>query len=744
EDYQQIMIYLVMKKSWDCDPGGITDKWDDKTHEATNKFIANYNDWLLKQKPPPKDAAILDPELSGQIKKDSKHRWPIEMWRAVFDLYTEALVNALNSDSELFEKDYRPLLKFAVDEGREYKYVACGESFPIDQALKSNYRSQSNRRVEFLFFDEKEVPHFDCPDRVKTVHTIGECPIWNKLHFNPVYINPEDIALEQIDLAFETVNIKTDQLLYIPDGLKIKVIEDGAKEIYSRITYTRSFYTIKIRKNPARTSLDLGFETKDQWVDCSDPNAPKIVTKTLEEMAQMHFDERSKFYDLPEKWHSKNWMVKRGGNWVKFSDTIMNRSGGVITVNLDTTVLVNGSMNPETVTSSDRFTIFTHKLKIINSDSDRGFLTSGTVDKNLFDKILMGWRPRLFAWNSNFYDCTLKRLYTGDYIGVRAAVKCDPDDHSTASIVEPVVSGAGNFDLHYLKDCLDPDGKGIDGLLVHWVCKFTLDTGVNANHVANFDTQGFNNAITRWQAKKYHFIPDADPQNRKLVVWPFFFFEHRDANPHKCNVTLHLADGGRSDMGITNGNFKTPDYCGHGASVSEDSVTYARFTMAHEIGHAMGLDDEYRESLEVDNSDRITWWNPPLPRFQQWYPGMPYCIDNRAMMVSNKAPRLRHFWYWCRWVNETTDVKRLTGNSVFHVENGLGKSYKFFIKDAMNNIYKSVVNEENKHNGSSGIFDLYLYKCGADETTDLMITGKSDFDSTLVVRIKLQWFFDDY
>ncbi|HBZ00410.1 MAG TPA: hypothetical protein DEO84_03715, partial [candidate division Zixibacteria bacterium] len=569
-------------------------------------------------------------------------------------------------------------------------------------------------------------------------------PIWNKLHFTPVYINPEDIALEQIDLAFETVNIKTDQLLYIPDGLKIKVIEDGAKEIYSRITYTRSFYTIKIRKNPARTSLDLSFETKDQWVDCSDPNAPKIVTKTLEEMAQMHFDERSKFYDLPEKWHSKNWMVKRGGNWVKFSDTIMNRSGGVITVNLDTTVLVNGSMNPETVTSSDRFTIFTHKLKIINSDSDRGFLTSGTVDKNLFDKILMGWRPRLFAWNSNFYDCTLKRLYTGDYIGVRAAVKCDPDDHSTASIVEPVVSGAGNFDLHYLKDCLDPDGKGIDGLLVHWVCKFTLDTGVNANHVANFDTQGFNNAITRWQAKKYHFVPDADPQNRKLVVWPFFFFEHRDANPHKCNVTLHLADGGRSDMGITNGNFKTPDYCGHGASVSEDSVTYARFTMAHEIGHAMGLDDEYRESLEVDNSDRITWWNPPLPRFQQWYPGMPYCIDNRAMMVSNKAPRLRHFWYWCRWVNETTDVKRLTGNSVFHVENGLGKSYKFFIKDAMNNIYKSVVNEENKHNGSSGIFDLYLYKCGADETADLMITGKSDFDSTLVIRIKLQWFFDDY
>ena len=36
--------------------------------------------------------------------------------------------------------------------------MGCGESFPIENKEKNNYRSQENRRVELLFFDKDEAP----------------------------------------------------------------------------------------------------------------------------------------------------------------------------------------------------------------------------------------------------------------------------------------------------------------------------------------------------------------------------------------------------------------------------------------------------------------------------------------------------------------------------------------------------------------------------------------------------------
>jgi hypothetical protein len=123
---------------------------------------------------------------------------------------------------------------------------------------------------------------------------------------------------------------------------------------------------------------------------------------------------------------------------------------------------------------------------------------------------------------------------------------------------------------------------------------------------------------------------------------------------------------------------------------------------------------------------------------------MPYGFEDAAMMVANHAPRLRHYWHFCRWVNESASVKALTGNTLFHIEDGRGKNLKYFLQDAFKDFYKPVAEEEDAENGDHGIFDLFLYKIGQDETTTRMITGKSGFDGTLVVRSKLQFFFDDH
>jgi hypothetical protein len=385
-------------------------------------------------------------------------------------------------------------------------------------------------------------------------------------------------------------------------------------------------------------------------------------------------------------------------------------------------------------------TVFDVRCQIQNQDPDKGYLTKGSVKQNFLTPEFTIRPARIIAWKSVFYDATVRRLKTGNYIGARAAVKNDRDMHFGAAIQKPATPICGNFELHYFKECLDPDKKAVDGLMVFWSCRFAKDSDVTAADEANFHKTGFAHSMNRWRRKKYEFKPRSDPNNRKLEVMPFFFLEGREENPYKCTVKLHKpTPDARANMGLTGGNFKTSDYQATGTAHADDGQNYAFFTMAHELGHAMGLHDEYRESIDEDKN-----WSPTLPTFDQWYPAMPYGFDFVSMMVTNRAPRLRHFWYWCRWVNETAETKLLTGNTVFRVEGGASKTWQYSLPQAMTNFYTPVAEETDRGNGSYGKFDLFLYKCGNDETVDRMISGHSDFDGTLVIRTKLQWFFDDH
>lgn len=117
-------------------------------------------------------------------------------------------------------------------------------------------------------------------------------------------------------------------------------------------------------------------------------------------------------------------------------------------------------------------------------------------------------------------------------------------------------------------------------------------------------------------------------------------------NPH-CVVKIHDPEDPKymSNMRLLEGNFAkhTYDVKSDKEPASEDDKTYKCYTMAHELGHASGFDDEYLEAIEEDS--RLT---PILPRFEQWYKGMPYSIDKNSMMNTNRAPRLRHFWTLCK------------------------------------------------------------------------------------------------
>ncbi|MDX1740661.1 MAG: OmpA family protein, partial [Rhodothermales bacterium] len=187
EDYQQILEYVFITRSWPTNPNGVDDVWGDDTETATSNFITYYNAEVAV----PRGLDPLPEHLVSVIRRDGRKRWPVELWRAVYEIYNDDLATALDGSREELESRRSSSLMFVDD---STPFVGCGESFPIDDAEKSNYRSQSNRRVELLFFDRHEIPEMTCPEVRTRTHREAECPLWHSFHYLPLYIDPRDLT----------------------------------------------------------------------------------------------------------------------------------------------------------------------------------------------------------------------------------------------------------------------------------------------------------------------------------------------------------------------------------------------------------------------------------------------------------------------------------------------------------------------------------------------------------------------
>ncbi len=177
EDYQQILAHWKQRLGWDCDPGPVDGALGDKTKKALQNFRDKYNASKA-------DLKISQPDLPAAALGGEKLK--AEYWGAFFDLYQYELAEGMGVDAAGLDA-YRKKVKF-VDDGK--KVLGCGESFPIEKPKRDNYRSQTNRRVEILLFDEEEKPDLACPAARATVHTPKECPVYGLLKYKPSYLTP--------------------------------------------------------------------------------------------------------------------------------------------------------------------------------------------------------------------------------------------------------------------------------------------------------------------------------------------------------------------------------------------------------------------------------------------------------------------------------------------------------------------------------------------------------------------------
>jgi len=849
EDYQQILKYFNRYKAsenWDCDPGKADDTYGPKTEAACEKFLKK-----------------VDPDEADNIMDDIKagdHKWPVEAWKHAYDLYVEIMAKTLGIPAD--KRDRMVTLQEGLRDKfleEAHRYVGCGESFPIDKPQQENYKSQKNRRVEILLFDDRDAkrgehhPIMTCPvGKTDAVHTAEECPLWRKKSIVPFYIDPADIHAVVYHMKFAFWNPMKNRVDYVPKGLQITAWEeyDGVAERREIPTVTvakGTTYYVKVQysttpDDPKRKAIHFEFKTERSWVFTGSKTAlPEFFKRNVADVRKERLIVRLRYYDLPAHWSSRNYWTRYDGVMKKgdrFEKVIKDHAklkpfGGKITdsskpliFSLDDIVLLkpDGSQDVKDKDESDaakdlsehsRLSILyvkSENLTLYNPESaDQPYftkfkfkadpiLTRAGKRINVIHDTPTDGHARLVVFANDFYHIWDKRTCqtdadpydaTRDIKGARAAVIGDTARHVSEGLNNHATAAGhqrysakhcGNYELHYLHDgCLLE--KGPDKLMrrsfliIYWNCYFKTFANpdpkeATAAQIATLATKGLTAAVKRWASKGYTIEPrkpSGSKEKSDIQIQPFYFFEAKQevggdrlGGKPKCEAWVHKTDF-RSDMSTIEANFNYKDYKETGDSIADiDGKSYKELVISHEIGHAMGKDDEYGSWIGYMDGADITggvgafFYNTDDERFSQYYIGMPFDADNLSNMCWHTgAPRMKHLWFNVNWLND----KSKTGGSlntllaghqfeVVHRFTREPKQLNYWLPSGPPDAREVIVPIINRQTLNTGIgqVDIGVYKMGDDEySRSIKISGKRQkfaFDAVMVVYIKVGFDFD--
>jgi len=295
--------------------------------------------------------------------------------------------------------------------------------------------------------------------------------------------------------------------------------------------------------------------------------------------------------------------------------------------------------------------------------------------------------------------------------GCRAAAEKDPANHCRMKVyyTDSVLyhaSGVGNFELHYIHNGCSITSVGNPHavkvrsfLLVYWNGHFIRKAGVNAAELKKYYQDGLLNSVNRWQGKGYLLEPQTlgTGNKGKVQIKPVFFFEaklNRLGGKPKCRVSItNSANDG--SMGPNTSKMYKLDYqprnCYTASTYNDlDGKGYKTLVVAHEIGHAMGLDDDY----SYDDGDIVsTSRNTTDGHYSQYYLGMPYSFSVAAppifdsVMNETMAPRMKHIWLHVNRLNvatgDTNELKDLFEGAKYKIVLRYGtpvKSLNYYLK----------------------------------------------------------------
>lgn len=555
EDTQQIMQYFARSAHWQwpCDPEQIDNTWGQKTDRATRAFFQSYTAHVQNHPADTLGWPVLPENLHLRVKNHEQHKWPEEAWLAVYELYNVELARALRITPGELDGIRRSRLRW-VDDTK--KTLGCGESFPVDDLGRDNYRSQQNRRVELLFFDEDEVPTLDCPARTSSVHTPAECPIWHQQHLRAIYIDPADLTAVAYHLKFVFFDPVTQALRPVPDGLRFHALEDADQEIPVRASYSGGVYTLKVEDRAERTALNFTFETDRPWLHIADDSSEPVALQTANPDTFNPPDDpvqRLKYYRLPSEWASRNYWTRFDNDMAKgdrfevvmrdrkrlkpYGDSLTAPDAPLV-ISLDDIVLGDpasgqnirdlgpgGAPLTPPLDANSRFALFyidrttqetvegvqknLRRLKLHNPDADQPVFSAQAFTSNLIHDV--PGNAKIVYFCNRFHPVAFRRsrrtdaqfdLARGHVLGARLALADDPQVHVGKSVINSnaqdlanayALTGCGNYELHYFHGLDELDGKLLSYLLVYWSTRFTTQ---NVDHNGNARVPGDANDVT--------------------------------------------------------------------------------------------------------------------------------------------------------------------------------------------------------------------------------------------------------
>ncbi|MFH0727356.1 MAG: hypothetical protein V2B19_13590 [Pseudomonadota bacterium] len=391
--------------------------------------------------------------------------------------------------------------------------------------------------------------------------------------------------------------------------------------------------------------------------------------------------------------------------------------------------------------------------------------------------------PRVVVFCNNFHDIFDKRTEAADFtkkeiLGARAA-KLEDTDVSSGKVVFSSDADVTNFYVH-LKRLFHlrylhygaTDGTTVFGALVtYWQARFKIAAshgGSNADITA-YREKGMERAMKRWNEKDYYFEENDDATH--FVVKHFCLFEAKDIETSPgtfekrggkqiCMVsvttdavgssaavngtTMQMRKSGALDEGNVRG--QSPAASPLPVILEYDVADAApKSAFSHELGHAaIGAYDDYVTGILEKSLWKYTNNHASMDMEGQRYYGMPYELDEAAIMNVNRAVRMRYFWGRANWLNDQAKTganlnKFLEAKKFRIAYEPAGKAKLKYVKpDAHKSIYTPLT-EQNVSLDKKGKCDLHLYHLGNDEFAQILQGGPYNGILALVIKLSARF-----
>jgi|GEM_PF-2886883 len=530
---KEILKYVHAGRRWPCNPGEINNTGNRDFERATESFVNSYNSEYAR----PNDLEEVSSHAITELRRDSRHRWPTAIWEAVYQIYEKDLREALGMTSEELETFRFEKVEFTEE---SHEYVGCSYSFPMAERYEEDYRSETDRRVEVIFFPEAQAPSSEtlaCPSEIDDLHTTEECRLWRERYLDRTYVDPRELHAVPYHLRFKYNNRVRKEQMDMPDGLRLRA-KVGENEIPTRTIFNDGLYTAVVQfpnaseaeTNANNVQLTWSLENRYVYTSGSD-STPQIVTKTAEEFAALSRAEQLKHYDIAAAWNTRNWRCKVGDTVDDWEHHVQTRTSGdsPIEINLDDIVLLtavdghqnvvdkNGSGTEFPLSKDDNATAsppqYPSRVRVLYVDPEDNLMKVHTTNasgskqeqhdgsvirfqtnhandavKNIIKDPPGGARAVVFC--CELYDVTNKRttedsafdFERGHVLGARAAILNDNSVHRQETIIHTDNTtlihgpGIGDYIMHYLHDGGFDDSSVYSYLIVHWCGWVTKDT----------------------------------------------------------------------------------------------------------------------------------------------------------------------------------------------------------------------------------------------------------------------------